>query len=287
MSWTDYVQRVLTFRVFTLGGNVITVSHVALFLLALLATYVVARTSRRLLLEFALASVDPAPRYVIVRVSQYLIWFIGLMVALEFLNIDMTAVALVAGALGIGIGFGLQNVVSNFVAGVVLLLEQPLRFRDRVSLDDVEGQVENVSFRATTIITNDNISIIVPNSLLINQPLINWSHGDPTIRIHVAIGVAYGSDVDLVTRTLLEVAGAHEKVLVRPEPEVRFLEFGSSSLDFELLVWTDDPPGHYRLRSDLNYAIDAAFRQADIEIPFPQQDLHLKSGFPTLPTTQS
>lgn len=282
MSWTDYVQQVLAFRIFTVGGSVITVSHVALFLLALLATQVLAQTARRVLHKYALASVDPAPRFVIVRVSQYLIWFVGLVVALEFLNIDMTAVALVAGALGIGIGFGLQNVVSNFVAGVVLLLEQPLRFKDRVSVENVEGQVENVSFRATTIVTNDNISIIVPNSQLINQPVTNWSHGDPRIRIHVAIGVAYGSDVELVTRTLLEVARAHENVLPSPEPEVRFLEFGDSSLNFELLVWLDDPPGHYRLRSDLNYAIDAAFRQQGIEIPFPQRDLHVKSGLPSL-----
>jgi len=285
MSWTDYVQQVLTFHIFTVGGNVITVSHVGLFLLTLLATHLLARTARRLLLKYALARVDPAPRFVIVRVSQYLIWFVGLVLALEFLNIDMTAVALVAGALGIGIGFGLQNVVGNVVAGVVLLLDQPVRFKDRVTVESVEGQVENVSFRATTIVTNDNISIIVPNSQLINQPVINWSHGDPRIRIHVAIGVAYGSQVELVTRTLLDVARAHDKVLASPEPEVRFLEFGESSLNFELLVWLDDPPGHYRLRSDLNYAIDAAFRKQGIEIPFPQRDLHLKSGLPKLPAT--
>ena len=139
---------------------------------------------------------------------------------------DLTALTVVAGALGIGIGFGRQNVVNNLASGVVLLLEQPVRFRDRVSVENVEGQVENINFRATTILTNDNISIIVHNSQLINQTVINWSHGDPRIRVHVPVGVAYGSDVELVTEKLLAVARAQPDVLVRPKPEARFLAFG-------------------------------------------------------------
>jgi small-conductance mechanosensitive channel len=127
-------------------------------------------------------------------------------------------------------------------------------------------------------VTNDNISIIVPNSEFINRTVINWSHGDPRVRIHVPVGVAYGSDVALVTRTLLEVAAETEEVLNAPEPTVWFREFGESSLHFDLLVWTDQPRWHFRLRSRLNYAIDAAFRERGIQIPFPQRDLHLKSA---------
>ena len=168
--------------------------------------------------------------------------------------------------------------MNNLVSGVVLLLEQPVRYRDRVSVENVEGQVEHINFRSTTILTNDNITIIVPNSQLINQAVINWSHGDPRIRVHVPVGVAYGSDVELVTETLLAVARAQQDVLRSPEPEVRFLEFGDSSLNFELLVWSDEPPNYHRLRSKLNYAIDAAFRDKGVEIPFPQRDLHLKTS---------
>jgi len=256
MNWLEYVQAILDFQLFQLGGNPITVLHVTMSVFSLIVTYILARSVHRILSRYVLKEVEPAPRYVIVRFTQYLVWLIGIAVAIELLNVDLTALTFVAGALGIGIGFGLQNVVNNLVSGVVLLLEQPVRYRDRVSVENVEGQVEHINFRSTTIITNDNITIIVP------------------------VGVAYGSDVALVTETLLAVAGAQEKVLASPEPEVRFLEFGDSSLNFELLVWSDEPPNHRRLHSNLNYAIDAAFREKGIEIPFPQRDLHLKTPSP-------
>ena len=281
MNWLGYVQKILDFQLFQLGGNPITVLHVTMSVFALIVTYILAHSVHRILTRYVLTEVEPAPRYVIARFTQYLVWLIGIAVAVELLNVDLTALTVVAGALGIGIGFGLQNVVNNLVSGVVLLLEQPVRYRDRVSVEDVEGQVEHINFRSTTILTNDNITIIVPNSQLINQAVINWSHGDPRIRVHVPVGVAYGSDVALVTETLMAVAGAQQDVLASPEPEVRFLEFGDSSLNFELLVWSDEPPNHRRLRSKLNYAIDAAFREKGVEIPFPQRDLHLKT-----PTSQ-
>ena len=280
MSWLDYVTLVVDFELFQLGGNPITVLHVAMFFFALIVTNILARSVRGILTRYLLADIEPAPRYVIVRFTQYLVWIVGIAVAVELLNVDLTALTVVAGALGIGIGFGLQNVVNNLVSGVVLLLEQPVRFRDRVTVENVEGQVENINFRATTILTNDNVSIIVPNSQLINEAVINWSHGDPRIRVHVPVGVAYGSDVELVTETLLGVGRAQPDVLESPEPEVRFLEFGDSSLNFELLVWSDEPPNYHRLRSKLNYAIDAAFRDKGVEIPFPQRDLHLKTPTP-------
>ncbi|GMR21696.1 MAG: mechanosensitive ion channel [Acidobacteriota bacterium] len=280
MKWLEYVEQILDFQLFQLGGNAITVLHVAMFVFVLIVTYVLAHSVRRFLTRYVLAEVEPAPRYVIVRFTQYLVWIVGLAVAVELLNVDLTALTVVAGAFGIGIGFGLQNVVNNLVSGVVLLFEQPVRYRDRVSVENVEGQVENINFRATTILTNDNISIIVPNSQLINQTVINWSHGDPRIRVHVPVGVAYGSDVELVTETLLAVAREQPDVLPAPESEVRFLEFGDSSLNFELLVWSDEPPNYHRLRSKLNYAIDAAFRDKGVEIPFPQRDLHIKTPSP-------
>ncbi len=280
MNWLEYLQTILDFQLFQLGGNPITVLHVAMSVFALIVTYFLAHSVHRLLTRYVLTEVEPAPRYVIARFTQYLVWLIGIAVAIELLNVDLTALTFVAGALGIGIGFGLQNVVNNLVSGVVLLLEQPVRYRDRVSIENVEGQVEHINFRSTTILTNDNITIIVPNSQLINQAVINWSHGDPRIRVHVPVGVAYGSDVELVTETLLAVARGEQDVLSSPEPEVRFLEFGDSSLNFELLVWSDEPPNYHRLRSKLNYAIDAAFRDKGVEIPFPQRDLHLKTPTP-------
>ncbi len=278
MSWLGYVRQVLDFQLFSLGGNPITSLHVLMFGVTLVSTHFLARSSRKVLQSYLLKEVEDAPRYVLLRFMQYLIWIIGIAVALEVLNVDLTALTVVAGALGIGIGFGLQNVVNNLVSGVVLLLEQPIRFKDRVTVENVEGQVESINFRSTTIITNDNISIIVPNSEFINQTVINWSHGDPRVRVHVPVGVAYGSDVELVTQVLYDVARSKKGVLARPAPEVRFLEFADSSLSFELLVWSDEPPLTNLLKSELNYAIDAAFRKNGVEIPFPQRDVHVRSS---------
>ena len=280
MIWLERASRIFDFTLFRLGGNSITVLHVVMFCVALVTTYFLARSVRKVLHRYLLKDLDDAPRYVIVRLTQYLVWIVGIAIAIELLNVDLTALTVVAGALGIGIGFGLQNVVNNLVSGIVLLLEQPVRYRDRVTVENIEGQVENINFRATTILTNDNISIIVPNSQFVNQTVVNWSHGDPRIRVHVPVGVAYGSDVELVTQTLLEVAREAKGVLNRPVAEVRFLEFGDSSLNFELLVWSDEPPNYHRLRSQLNYAIDKAFREHEIEIPFPQRDVHIKTPVP-------
>ena len=206
MTWLERASQILDFTLFQLGGNPITVLHVVMFCIALVTTHFLARSVRKVLHRYLLKELDDAPRYVIVRFTQYLVWVVGIAIALELLNVDLTALTVVAGALGIGIGFGLQNVVNNLVSGIVLLFEQPVRYRDRVTVENIEGQVENINFRATTILTNDNISIIVPNSQFVNQTVVNWSHGDPRIRVHVPVGVAYGSDVELVTQTLLDVA---------------------------------------------------------------------------------
>jgi small-conductance mechanosensitive channel len=214
----------------------------------------------------------------VASLTQYGLWVIGVLVALKILNINLTAIAVVAGALGVGIGFGLQNVVANFVCGLVLLVERPIRVRDRITMAGVEGNVRAVNFRSTLIETNDNISVIVPNSEFINSKVINWSIGDPKVRIHVPVGVAYGSNLETVTKALLGVAAETEGVLKQPSPEVRFLEFGNSSLNMELLVWTVDPAQHFLLRSRLNFAIDAAFRREGVEVPFPQRDIHVRSA---------
>ena len=278
MEWIETLNQILDFQVVVMGGSAITTKHILLFSVTLLITRFASRSTRRLLNEHVLKNVESAPRYVILRITGYAVWVVGIVVALDFLSINMTSLAVVAGGLGIGIGFGLQNVVSNFVSGLVLLLEQPIRIHDRITVENVEGNVADIHFRSTTIITNDNIAIIVPNSQFINQTVTNWSYGDPTIRVHVPVGVAYGSDVGKVTRILETVAANTNHVLKSRPPEVRFNEFGDSSLNFELLVWSDDPPGHLKLRSELNYAIDAEFRRNAIEIPFPQRVLHIEAG---------
>ena len=224
-----------------------------------------------------LKHVAAGPRYTVIRLMQYGLWLLAILAALQLWNVDITALAVVAGVLGVGIGFGLQNLTANFVAGIVLLFEQPVQVDDYVTTETTDGRVEGISFRATTIVTNDNISIIVPNSEFINRPVTNWSHGDPNVRIRVSVGVAYGSDVDKVTQVLIQVAYGVEDVLHDPKPRVHFTAFGDSALELELLVWTNRPISHRTIRSRLHYGIYAAFQSAGIQIPFPQRDLHVRT----------
>jgi small-conductance mechanosensitive channel len=272
------LARIESMRLFEVGGEAITPMHLLVLALVLLATLYVARLTRALLERRLLRAAESGARYTFVRLAQYTVWWLGAMLGLRVLNIDPTGIALAAGVLGVGAGLGLQGIVANFVAGLVLLFERPIKIRDRVTVENIEGSVVAISFRSTTIVTNDNIAVIVPNSDFINRSVINWSHSDRNVRIHAPVGVAYGSDVALVSRVLLAVAAETPGALASPAPEVRFTEFGESSLNFELLVWTDEPEQHHALRSRLNFAIDAGFRKAGVQIPFPQRDLHLRSS---------
>jgi small-conductance mechanosensitive channel len=275
-----HIQHILVYTLLTVGGQPINLLDLIAFVLTLVITTMVARRVRHLLELYFLhrVPVETGAQYAVASLTQYALWVIGLLIGLRILNINLTAIAVVAGALGVGIGFGLQNIVANFVCGLVLLVERPIRVNDRITMEGVEGNVRAVNVRSTIIETNDNISVIVPNSEFINGKVINWSIGDPKIRIHVPVGVAYGSNLETVTRALLGVAAEMEGVLKHPAPEVRFIEFGDSSLNMELLVWTVDAAKHFFLRSRLNFAIDAAFRCEGVEVPFPQRDVHVKSA---------
>jgi small-conductance mechanosensitive channel len=192
--------------------------------------------------------------------------------------VDLSGLTVVAGLLSVGIGFGLQNTASNFISGLILLFERPIKVGDWITVGEVSGDVREINLRSTTVITPDNISIIVPNSEFVSGRVVNWSHGERKIRVHIPVGVAYGSDVELVTRVLLEEAERHSGVMRTPAPKVWFTGFGDSSLNFELLAWIPEPTARPQVISDLNYAIDSAFRRNNVEIPFPQRDVHVRSG---------
>lgn len=277
MSPTSRLEEILQYRLFVVGRQAITLNHLLLTVLVLLLTVLVSRWARRVCDRRIPAHFEAGARYTITRLVQNSIWVIGILIAMKSLDINLTEIALVAGALGVGIGLGLQNMVENFVAGIAILFARPIKPKDRVTIQNIEGDVVEINLRSTTILTNDNIAMIVPNSSFMNSPVINWSHGDPRVRLHVEVGVAYGSDVAQVTNTLLGVARDCESVLKDPAPAVWYTGFGESSLSFELLVWTDDPHSHYIVQSQLRYAIDAAFRRDGIEMPFPQRDLHIRS----------
>ena len=216
----------------------------------------------------------------IAKLINYLFVVLGILISLNHLGIDMTALAALSAVLMVGIGFGLQNITSNFICGLIMLFERPIQVGDYVDVAGVFGKVSTINARSTTVASNDNVSIIVPNSRFISENLINWTHKDPRIRIHVKVSVSYGSDVDLVRETLLDVGRSHPKTLKAPEPIALFYEFGNSSLNFDLLVWIEKPFEQFIIKSDLNYAIVHAFRKKNIEIPYPQSDLHIRSSIP-------
>jgi len=170
----------------------------------------------------------------------------------------------------------LQNITNNFVSGIIILFERPIKVGDRIELEDIEGDVIKISLRSTTIVTNDNISVIVPNSKFISSTIINWSHNDRNVRFNVPIGVSYGSDPEKVKSLLLEVAEGEKTVLKNPIPDVIFNEFGDSSLNFSLRVWTQKHITTPQvLKSKLYFQIFKVFKENGIEIPFPQRDVHL------------
>ena len=204
-------------------------------------------------------------------------------VGLSLAGVDLSNIAIIAGALSVGIGFGLQNIVNNFVSGIILLFERPIRPGDWIVVGNTEGFVQKVRVRATEIQTFDRSDVIVPNSELISGQVTNWTYRDPYGRVICPVGVAYGSDVQLVRKLLLAVAEEHPQVISdgrTPPPKVFFLAFGDSALLFDLRCFISDVKSRLAVRSELNYAIDAAFRANGIQIPFPQQDLYVKSWPP-------
>ncbi|MBE9169343.1 mechanosensitive ion channel [Pleurocapsales cyanobacterium LEGE 06147] len=222
---------------------------------------------------------------VISIVIKYGFLSFGTIVLLQVWGVNLSSLAIIGSAFGVGVGFGFQDIAKNFASGLVLLFERSIQVGDFIQVDEHMGTVERVGARSIVLKTLDQISIIVPNSRLLADEVTNWSHGNPTSRIHVPVGVAYSSDVQKVKSALLQAANEHLEVLRYPPPQVFFKGFGDNALNFELLVWTSDPSRQLPLSSDLYFRIEEILREHEIEVPFPQRDLNLRTG--NLPLTIS
>jgi small-conductance mechanosensitive channel len=278
MRW-DSVLDIFARELFQLGGKPVSLLVLIQFILLMTVVIVLARLMRRVLRDRLLARthLDLGLQDAIARMSGYAVMVIGTMIGLQTLGFELTSLTVLAGALGVGLGFGLRNIIENFVSGLIILGERPIQLGHRIEVGEAAGKVIQIGARSTSVLTNDNIRIIIPNSELITGRVVNWSHGDSQVRLRISVGVSYSSDVRLVQKLLLEVAAANESVLKNPAPGVTFVEFGESSLKFELRVWTRellDHPG--RLTSQLNFTIWEKFREHNIEIPYPHRDLYLK-----------
>jgi small-conductance mechanosensitive channel len=232
------------------------------------------------LLRTVLAAKLPFQRglpYAISKVTYYCLMTLVFFAAITRAGVDLNKFTVVTGALGIGVGFGLQNIVNNFASGLILLFERPIRVGDVVEVNGLSGTVKRIGARSSTIATAQGAEVIVPNSNLIANQVVNWTLSSPWRRVEIPVGVAYGSDPDTVLRLLTRVAAEHAGVMPDPPPAAFFLGFGDSALNFELRFWANRQDIWFQLKSDVAIGVAQALRQANIEVPFPQQDLHLRS----------
>jgi small-conductance mechanosensitive channel len=276
------IYRFFHYKLFEINRTPVTPSSIVMFVIVVTVFYLFSRLLQKGLQNKILTRfrIDKGTQYTLSRVSHYVIMIIGGLLAFQFIGIDLSGLAVIVGLLSVGIGFGLQNVTSNFIAGLILLFERPIKVGDRVTVGHTEGDVIAINMRSTTVRSLDNISIIVPNSEFVSSQVINWSHGDPKVRLVIEVGVSYNSSLDDVIRSLREVADENQNVLKNPEPDVLLSSFGDSSWNMKLRVWLKDPQNYYKIHSDINCEIVRKFRQNAIEIPFPQRDLHVRSPLP-------
>lgn len=276
------IFKIFTLTLFKLGETPVTLSSILIFLVLLIAFIYLSRVLSNLLVTRGLAKIqmEASTKYVLKRLTEYSLVVIGAIIAFQTVGIDLSGLAVIFGLLSVGIGFGLQNITSNFISGLILLFERPITIGDRITVGDTEGDVEEINIRSTTIRTLNNITIIVPNTEFVESRVTNWSHGELKVRLNIEVGVSYTSDLDAVLKALKEVAVEHPKVLSMPEPEVLLMEFGDSSWNMRLRVWIADPKDVYYVRSDINCGIVRKFRERHIEIPYPQRDVHMRSPLP-------
>lgn len=240
------------------------------------------------LLRARILSLTRMPRgaqEVAATITRYILIFFGTIVLLQAWGLDLSSLALIGGALGVGIGFGLQDIARDFSSGLVLLFERSIQAGDFIEVDRYMGTVERVGARSIVLRTLDQISVIVPNSAFISNHVINWSHENPVSRLRLPMPVAYGSDVETVRSCLLQAAKEHPKVRVIPPPKAVFLGYGDNALKFELFVWIAEPAAQLPITSDLYFRVEELYRKHQVKVPFPQRDLHLRSG--TVPLTLS
>jgi potassium-dependent mechanosensitive channel len=279
-KFVTMLVRLLETPMFDLGDTPISISMVARVLLYVFIVFLMSRLIGQTLGRTILARMgfDRGTRESISSVIYYCLATLGFILVLHTQGINLSSLAVIAGVVGLGVGIGLQNLSSNFISGLTLLIERPVQVGDFIEVDKLLGTVEQISFRSTTIRTQDGVFVIVPNSHFVDRQVVNWSYRDPKCRLHVPISVAYDTDPLIVTEALLNVARQEPKVLSVPSPQVWFKRFGDNALEFELLVWIDYPPDKEPIQSSLNFRIELELRKRSIQVPFPQLELWMRSN---------
>jgi small-conductance mechanosensitive channel len=264
-----------------LPGVKLSLLQIFLLIALLIGVFWLSSRTKRFLFNRVLArsGLDRALQHAISQIIGYAVLVIGIFIVLDNAGVHLATLTVFAGAVGVGVGFGLKNIASNFISGLLILAERPIAIGDRIEVAGVIGQVLQIRARSTVIVTNDNIAMIVPNEKFIDSPVTNWTHTDRRVRFRVPVGVAYGSDVERVREALIAAAREHPATLNEPEPNAYLEKFGGSTIDFELVAWSETMSRRpSRFKSDLNYLICKHLDAAGIELPNPQRDLHIRSG---------
>ena len=276
----DTISQILEYVLLEYNDYQLTVlgllSIILIFFLARISLWTLNKTLQRSFSQKAIT--DPGRRLAVMQIARYLIYTLAIVFSLESMGVNFSILLAGSAALLVGIGFGLQHTFNDFISGLIILFDGSIEVNDVVQVGDLVGKVKRIGIRATTVDTREAISVIVPNSKFTQENVINWSHDNDLTRFMVNVGVAYGSDVELVMQTMHKAAKQHPNVATIPAPRVRFVDFGDSALLFEVLFWTRDTFNVEFTKSDIRVAIDAAFRKEDIRIPFPQRDLHIISS---------
>lgn len=273
-------NKIINFVIIKTDKFTLSVASLLLILAILVVTVVITKMLGLIIKKYARRKdVDEGSAHSVYLIAKYFLWVIAIVLMLEATGMNISILLASAAALLVGVGLGLQQLFNDIASGIVILIEQNVKILDVVEVESAEGttvgMVVKTGIRTSKIKTRDNIIIDIPNSLLVNNKMINWSQMEKTTRFHVNIGVAYGSDIHRVKEVLLECAKDKKEVLNKPEPFVRFIDFGNSSLDFQLYFWTNNSFGVEHIKSELRFEIYDALEKNNIRIPFPQRDVHL------------
>ncbi|MEO9804772.1 MAG: mechanosensitive ion channel domain-containing protein [Reichenbachiella sp.] len=275
-------QEILNYQLISFHEYSLTPLHLLEMVFLLLASWIIIRIANRIIKKrISSGHFDKGRGHAFYQIIRYLVIIITVLLGMDMVGLKLTILLAGSAALMVGVGLGLQQVFNDVVSGILLLFEGTVAVGDIVELNSIVGKVQKISIRTSTIETRDQIVIIVPNSKLVSDNVINWSHNRETTRFRIKVGVAYGSDVELVMRLLKEAATKHPEVMEEPEAKVRFIDFGESSLDFELLFFSKRMFDNEFVRSDIRVTIDQKFRANHVTIPFPQRDIHFKTPIPS------
>lgn len=271
------IKEILNYSLIETNNLHITVYNLLMVAVILIMTEIIIWILHRIFKKsiYPKPNIDIGKSHTIYRLIKYFLWITAILLVLQTIGLKVTFILAGSAALLVGLGLGLQEIFRDIVSGLILLFERNMKINDVVEVEEAIGKVKEIGFRTTKVETRDNIIHIIPNSKFITREVINWSHIEKLTRFSVNVGVAYGSDVRLVEKVLHDCAINHQKISKRPDPFVRFNDFGESSLEFQIFFWTDESFYVENIKSDLRFEIDKKFRENNVQIPFPQRDVHI------------